>query len=211
MIICIFPKHRHLFYSVLKKVYRQRFGIFCQELKWQLPLAHQRYESDEFDHQLAHYIVYSKSKPQNVYGGIRLLPLTTSVMIRNIFSHLVEDKSILKSTQKTWELTRLYLMPNIRGNKVSSTLKVNKSFAEICLACLEFGLTHKISTYIAVITPQIAKMFIALGWNFTKLGKTVQDDNTEIFAIALAVSFDEANKIRMLLGIKQPLLFAAIS
>jgi N-acyl-L-homoserine lactone synthetase len=213
MIICIFPKQKHLFYSLMKKVHQQRFQVFCKELNWQLPLAQQPLESDEFDHHLAHYIIYSKSHPNNVCGGIRLSPLTAPVMIRNIFSHLIEDKRVLKSSNKTWELTRLYLMQNIRGNKISPSLKVNKPFAEICLACLEFGLTNNIASYIAVITPQIAKMFVSLGWNFTKLGKNIQDKDgaTEIFAISLEVSFELTNSIRMLLGVKQPLLFTSIT
>lgn len=54
MIICIFPKQKHLFYSLMKKVHQQRFQVFCKELNWQLPLAQQPLESDEFDHHLAH-------------------------------------------------------------------------------------------------------------------------------------------------------------
>ena len=89
---------------VLESMFRLRYEVFVSRLGWPLkcPLG---LEQDQFDHDGAVYLVL-KNRDEDVVASARLLPMTGSTLLKDVFPFLIENTEV-PSSPEVWEVTRV--------------------------------------------------------------------------------------------------------
>jgi len=86
----------------MKRAYRFRYKIFCEELRW-LPLNESKEEFDEYDQFSIHFGIFSKNG--ELLGYSRVIPPNINFMLEKEFKDLINNHAIRKE-KDTVEISR---------------------------------------------------------------------------------------------------------
>ena len=131
MISCISCENVHEFGMAFHSQFRLRYGGFVERQQYDVSV-YDGMEFDRYDTPASRYLVYHTDEGRAL-GVSRLTPTVLSCMLRDLWPHLVEDKSLLQS-EAVWEGTRYCV-----DKDVEPELR-QRIIHEMACAYLEFGL-----------------------------------------------------------------------
>ena len=115
-------------------VYRHR--VFVEQLGWQLPIAEQGLERDQFDGPETLYVV-AKDADGGVCGCARLLSTEQAYLLNTVFPGLMDGQPLPKAPD-VWELSRY--TTQVVGGDAGSREEQKERFAALLKAVVEAAL-----------------------------------------------------------------------
>ncbi len=156
-------------------------------------------EFDEYDTLAARYLVYSENGKE-VLGCSRLTSTEFGSMLKDHFSHLVDDMAIF-SQPNTWEGTRFCIDRRLPPDKRLAILR------QMALGYVECALYHGVDRIIGLMPTLILRsVFERNGIGLRKLGAAQAiGDHSKIQAACIDVSYDLYSGACAKIGIEHPL------
>tara|TARA_R110002073_G_scaffold211794_3_gene372130 strand:+ start:1762 stop:2379 length:618 start_codon:yes stop_codon:yes gene_type:complete len=158
MIEVVTRENRHDYQTELRQMFQQRHDIFVEQLKWNLPLAKDSLEQDQFDTGDAIYLL-SFDKDRTLLGSKRLLPTTKPHLMSELFPHMVARD--IPTGPHIWESSRSCVSPLCRNKGV---------IGELFLAMVEVGLMSGIEKITFVAGMDFYPTILHAGWGVVPLG-----------------------------------------
>lgn len=113
MIHCITAANRHLYAAELQDLHRRRADCFIDERGWPLTRTAEG-EFDAYDDASAVYLV-AFGADRAVTAGCRVRPTERGGLIPDHFNHLVSEAERPLAVPGTYECTRYFCVPGLRG------------------------------------------------------------------------------------------------
>lgn len=198
MISCISYENIHEFGTAFCSGFRLRYGEFIERQHYNVP-HYEGMEFDQYDTPASRYLVYH-TDDGTALGLTRLTPTSLSCMLRDLWPHLVEDKSLLQS-EKVWEGTRYCV-----DKSVAPDLR-QRIVHEMACAYLEFGLELGLSKIIGLMPTYIYRsVFVSPGIEMEHLGQVEKIDGQRCRALAIPVTAQQLANVRGKTGITNRVL-----
>lgn len=183
---------------LLRNMYRLRYKVFCQRLKWEVQ-DFGELEIDEFDYRNPEYII-AKDQIENVVGCWRLIPTTEKYMLEEVFSFLLGDMPLPKD-ENIWELSRFAVVD-------SHTNDQKLSLASILMIkqVIDFALKNNITSYLAVTSIGVERLLKSVGIPMKRIGlkKSVYIGNVKSVLCSIPIDQKLLNDITNLLNKYEP-------
>jgi len=189
----------HLYEQQIGQMYQHRHQVFVEKLRWNLPLAKDGLEIDQYDTEDAIYIL-SLDKNLNVVGSMRLLPTIQDHLMSDLFSHLLNIPEPIGDS--IWESSRTCLKPSVEIPVEKNTV-INDIFIGMAEAAVMLG----IETVTFVANMQIYSTLLAFGGKVEPLGFPQYDaDGEEIIASSVKINQGVLDSVWQSHGIMAPTL-----
>ena len=188
MIDLILPDARLGFAQPLIQMHQDRKLVFVDQLGWRLPVRGSWLEVDEFDNELAVYLM-ARSPDGSHQGSLRLLPTVSRNMLGSLFHKLCVQKP--PEREDCWEISRLVTRP--LGAPGMSVLKVHRLLA---LALIEFAQLNAISAYTLVIDADRVPLVLSLGWKVRPLGLPTCLEGKTLQALQICIEASSLARMR---------------
>jgi len=158
-------ENRQLFETELKLMFRQRYAIFVQQMKWDLPFADHdnRIEEDQFDTDDAIYLLL-KNDENKLIGSLRFIPSVKPHLFSEVFDHMIDGD--VPRSEDVWECTRFYVMTH-KG--VSSGL-LGRGGAVLGAAMVEAALMYGVKEITTLANLNTLPMILNSGALITPIG-----------------------------------------
>ena len=166
---------------VLQSMFEDRKSVFVDLLKWDVPVLQGRYEIDQFDNELATYIVVADEEGDH-RGSARLLPTLRPHILGSLFPELCAAPPPAGPTVR--EITRFCLSRRQSGRERRETR--NQLVSGLAAYALETG----IRTYTGVAEMSWLQQILAFGWKCRPLGVPRQYDCGLLGALAIEIAPD---------------------
>jgi len=192
-------ENSHHYAQQIRQMHQHRYQVFVEKLRWNLPLAKDGLEIDQYDTEDAIYIL-SLDKDLNVAGSMRLLPTIQDHLMSDLFSHLLNTPEPVG--ERVWESSRTCFKPSveIRANK---NAVINDLFIGMAEAAVMLG----IETVTFVANMQIYSTLLEFGGKVKPLGFPQYDvDGEEIIASSVNINQAALNIVWQKHGIIAPTL-----
>lgn len=170
----------------LEHMHRDRKRIFVDQLKWKVPCVGDL-ELDQFDDELAEYLIVSDTKTHEHLGSMRLLPTDRPHILGSLFPHLCERG--VPSAPEIREITRLCLSRKLKAGQRRIV------FHRLVTALVEYALLTNIKAYTAVTSMHWLSQTLALGWRCMPLGMPQMVEGEMVCAMMIYI---EPNTISLL-------------
>ena len=198
MISCISCDNVHEFGRAFHSQFRLRYDGFVERQQYDVSV-YEGMEFDRYDTPASRYLVYH-TDDGDALGVSRLTPTTLSCMLKDLWPHLVDDKSLLQSP-KVWEGTRYCIAkdapPELRQHIVH----------KLACAYLEFGLAMGLSKIIGLMPTYIYRsVFERPGIEMDYLGPVELIGRHRCRAVAIPVNGQQLANVRRKTGITAPVL-----
>ena len=158
MIEVVSKTNRHEYDSELDQMFRMRHTVFVDQLKWDLPLAKNGLEKDQFDTDDTIYLL-SLDSQGNVQGAKRIMPTTKPHLMSEVFPHLVAGE--IPRGEHIWESSRSCVHPACRDTGI---------IGELFLAMVEIGLLMGIERITFISSMKFYPTILHAGWGIVPLG-----------------------------------------
>ncbi len=175
----ITPADRDQHSERLEYLYRLRYRVFVECLKWTLPMARDGRETDQWDDDRATYVVVSDDRFP-VRSAIRLHDTTEPTLLTGVFSHLVDGR--LPRGRHIWEGTRMILNPEAGADG-------GRSLTELLYACVSYGLDNGCRRFVSVSDRLLERVLRRSGGAPRRLGPVLEVEKG-IEALALEMECD---------------------
>jgi len=154
MLYLIDPSNYDLYRSEIDEMYRLRYKVFHERLKWDVK-AQDGMEKDEYDEKNAHYIVYKDGRGV-IRGCIRIIEMTNPCMFDGPFSFLLPALRDYKCSGY-WEISRFAVDHDHGGSYTAK--EAEKVFPSILAGIMEFGLyVERVECYLSISYPSVTKL-----------------------------------------------------
>ncbi|PCI44438.1 MAG: hypothetical protein COB49_11105 [Alphaproteobacteria bacterium] len=189
----------HLYVQQIRQMYQHRYQVFVENLRWNLPLAKNGLEIDQYDTEDAVYIL-SLDHNMDVVGSMRLLPTIQDHLMSDLFSHLLNVPEPIG--ESIWESSRTCLKPSVEI-RAEKNIVLNDVFIGMAEAAVMLGI-EKV-TFVANM--QIYSTLLAFGGQVEPLGFPQFDaEGEEIIASSVSINRDVLNNVWENHNIKSPTL-----
>jgi acyl homoserine lactone synthase len=148
---------------------RDRATQFVERHGWNLPLARDGREVDEFDAPGTLYCILEEHGRH--LASVRLRPAQKGSMVERHFQPLWDTFG--PELHPGWEVTRLLLAPKGCGQDVLGELLIG-----LCGLCLQ----HGIKSFFGVVFPSVARVLSRAGWPPRVLGRQERNGETLLLA-----------------------------
>lgn len=142
-------------------MHRDRKRIFVDLLKWDVPVVEGQYEVDQFDTDLAVYLVAVDGEGQH-RGSIRLLPTAGDHILGTVFPELCEAS--VPKHEDIYEISRGCLSPRLRAPE---RLEVRNA---LTTAAVQLAILQEIRAYTCIADSAWFSQILSLGWDCRPLG-----------------------------------------
>lgn len=187
--------------AILDSMFRLRYEVFVKRLGWPLNCPFGM-EEDQFDHEGAVYLAL-RNRDNEVVASARLLPMSGSNLLKDVFPFLIEDREI-PSGPDVWEVTRVAV--DHRKERTSTVPGCTNVAGTLFCGIFEFatrlGLTHLVS----VSDPRMERILRRAGWNIQRLGRVHTVDGFEAVGEISEVSREALMTMRRTNGINGSVL-----
>lgn len=140
-----------------EKMYRLRYRIFHERLRWQVQVV-DGMEFDEFDDYDSIYLLTTPDEV-HVSGGWRLRPTTRRYMLGDVFSELLAGAQVPRE-ERVWEISRFAVDP-------ADANRPNFGFGDISrklvIETVRFAATHHINQYVMVVSVAVERLLCSFG------------------------------------------------
>jgi N-acyl-L-homoserine lactone synthetase len=198
MISCISCENIHEFGKAFHSQFRLRYGGFVERQQYDVSV-YDGMEFDRYDTPASRYLVYHTDEGRAL-GVSRLTPTTLSCMLRDLWPHLVEDKTLFHA-ETVWEGTRYCvdkdLTPDVRQRIIH----------EMACAYLEFGLRLGLKKIIGLMPTYIYRsVFERPGIEMEYLGPVEAIGRHKCRGVAIPVTALQLANVRRKTGIAHSVL-----
>jgi N-acyl-L-homoserine lactone synthetase len=198
MISCISSKNVHEFGPAFHSQFRLRHSGFVERQQYDVSV-YDGMEFDRYDTPASRYLVYHTDEGQAL-GVSRLTPTVLSCMLKDLWPHLVDDKSVLQS-QVIWEGTRYCV------DKDAPPELRQRIIHEMAIAYLEFGLRLGLKRIIGLMPTYIYRsVFERPGIEMEYLGPVEAIGRHKCRAVAIPVTAQQLANVRRKTGIADSVL-----
>jgi len=198
MISCISCENAHEFGRALHSQFRLRYAEFIARQDYEVPV-YDGMEFDTYDTPASRYLVYHTDEG-TALGATRLTPTSLCCMLKDLWPHLVQDKSLLQS-DKIWEGTRYCVDKNVAPELRQRIVN------ELACAYLEFGLRMGLSKIIGLMPTYIYRsVFERPGIEMEYLGPVEAIGRHKCRAVAIPVTALQLANVRGKTGITESVL-----
>jgi N-acyl-L-homoserine lactone synthetase len=204
MIDTIYPDDRNSFATPLIQMYHDRKRVFIDHLGWRLKTPGSWLELDDYDNDVAVYLMARDGEDGSHIGSVRLLPTTGPHMMEGVFPHLCAEGPLRGAN--VWEISRL--VATVQGRAGARLLRVHRMLA---LALVEFALLNGIDSYVLVAESQRVPALLSVGWQVTPLSLPTEHDGEMIEALRIHIDADSLVRMRARLGYDSPVLSVSAS
>jgi N-acyl-L-homoserine lactone synthetase len=190
---------RPLEHAVLRRMFEARKQVFVDLLGWDVPVLHDRYEIDQFDHEEARYLVLTDDEGRHL-ASARLLPTTRPHLLGDLFPELCDGP--LPSGPGVFEITRFCLdrsLCAVRRRRVRDAL--------VC-AIARHARATGITRYSAIAGVGWFQQILAFGWRCRPLGLPKQLGDETLVALEIAIEADTLAKLAAAGIVDQPAMRA---
>lgn len=166
-------------------MHADRKRIFVDRLKWDVP--HDGIlEMDQYDTDLADYLILQDRETGEHCGSVRLLPTTGSHMLADVFPFLCEGK--VPKGPNIREISRLIISPSVpRRERVAVRNMLIRGL-------IEYGQLNGIAAYTCVCDIVFLTQLLAGGWKTDPLGLPQHYETALIGALIFHVERDSIAK-----------------
>jgi acyl homoserine lactone synthase len=175
------PELYGAFSAELEAMFRLRYRVFKQRLKWDLRCS-DGLERDEYDDFGASYLIL-RDRRERVVGTCRFLPTTGPYMLREVFQGMLGDKEP-PCHPSIWEGSRLAV--DCGSDEVGGLGSVNPLTREVYCGLVEFGMAMGMTEIYTIYDFAIARFLRRIGCRPKWQGKPRRMAGS----VALAVAFD---------------------
>ena len=198
MISCISTENVHEFGPAFHSQFRLRHGGFVERQQYDVSV-YDGMEFDQYDTPASRYLVYHTDEGRAL-GVSRLTPTVLSSMLRDLWPHLVQDKSVLRC-ERVWEGTRYCV------DKDASPEIRQRIIHEMACAYLEFGLKLGLKKIIGLMPTYIYRsVFERPGIEMEYLGPVEAIGRHKCRAVAIPVTAQQLAHVRRKTGIAGSIL-----
>jgi len=198
MISCIAAENVHEFGTAFHSQFRLRHGGFIERQQYDVS-EYDGMEFDQYDTPASRYLVYHTDGGQAL-GVSRLTPTVLSCMLKDLWPHLVADKSLLRS-ESIWEGTRYCV------DKEAAPELRQRIVHEMACAYLEFGLRLGLKKIIGMMPTYIYRsVFERPGIEMEYLGPVEAIGRHKCWAVAIPVTAQQLANVRRKTGIAHAVL-----
>ncbi|WP_454849971.1 acyl-homoserine-lactone synthase [Rhizobium binxianense] len=188
--------------SVLDQMFRLRKRVFADTLGWNVSVIGP-YERDSYDQMAPAYLVWCNESRTRLYGGMRLMPTTGPTLLYDVFRDTFPDAANLVAPG-IWEGTRMCI--DEAGIAADfPDIDAGRAFSMLLLALCECALDHGIHTMISNYEPHLKRLYKRAGAEVEELGRADGYGRFPVCCGAFEVSDRVLRKMRMALGLTEPL------
>lgn len=162
----------------LKEMARYRYGIFVEQLGWQLECS-PGIELDQFDRNDTNYVI-ARSTSGQMIGAARLLPTTRPYLLGDVFPQLM-DHSPPRDAQ-TWELSRFAVDPPAEHAGISRSRFSSPVAIELLKASLRLAQTKGADRLVTVSPVGVERLLRREGFNASRAGEPCLVSGQMLFA-----------------------------
>gem|GEM_PF-6953020 len=152
--------------NLIEKFARLRYRRFVRELKWNLPLARDGIELDQFDNDSAHYAIGVTSRG-DVLAGIRLHSTAVPTLINTVYSGLISDGP--PRSHCIWEGTRM-VVDEFLVQRSGERTALRRLLGDV----VEYGLGRGVQKFVSVSDPFLERVLRSVGAMPRRLGPVVE-------------------------------------
>lgn len=192
---------RHFADRYAAQMYRLRYRVFHERLKWDVQVADGQ-EIDVFDDVDSVYLLATDSE-DDVCGGWRLRPTTRPYMLSDVFSNLLGGQEAPRHRQ-VWEISRFAVDTTDKARTAGFTL--GDTARKLVESTVRFAMANQISRYVLVTSLAVERLLNGIGLELHRFGPPTKIGN--VWTIACWVDIDARTR-RVALGESVPLLEAA--
>ena len=183
--------------AVVEAMYRLRYRVFKERLKWSVS-TEDGLERDDFDEHQPVYLMAMNDR-EHLVGTWRMLPTTGSYMLRDVFPMLLGGTEA-PCDPSIWEGSRFAIDCQYQGR--SGLAALNDVTAEIFCAVVEFAMANGIDEVMTVYDIRIARLLARIGCRPKWRGPIVQIEETRTMAGRFDANADVLAEIRHKNGIQ---------
>ncbi|MBX9898037.1 MAG: autoinducer synthase [Qipengyuania sp.] len=180
-------------------MFADRKQVFVDMLRWNVPVIDGRFEIDQFDSDLATYIIAANGTGEHL-GSLRLLPTGHPHILGELFADLCDDG--VPRGPHVAEITRLCL--HTRLPAVARLTVRNQLITAMVDHCLRIGIV----VLTGVVTWPFLEQILAMGWRAAPLGPPRIVAGNRLGAFRIELGFDTPARLATT-GIYVPALAAA--
>jgi N-acyl-L-homoserine lactone synthetase len=196
MIVVVNAENRRLFEADLIEMYRQRKATFVDRAGWKIPVVADQ-EIDCYDSEDTIYLLAKEELDGPLLASVRLLPTTRPHLMGDLFPAACRDAPPHGPT--VWEVSRFCTTPELPGRGFRLGL-----LWEIICGVMETALLYGIDQVIFAANRALLPLALTCGWDASKLGETLRDENDEITAAAAMIGTAGLRRVRHLHGMSMP-------
>ena len=157
MLRYVYGSDLHTFPKLARSMFRDRAHQFKTRLGWDVDVDANGEERDSYDAMNPLYVIWEGADGRHG-GSMRFLPTTGSVMVNDVFSHLMDGGTI--RSPLIWECTRFCLAENA-GPRVAAALMLGGG---------EIMSNFHIDHFVGVFDARMERIYRAIGSSPEVLG-----------------------------------------
>jgi acyl homoserine lactone synthase len=206
MIHYIEPYQKNTSLELLQGYFRLRKQVFCDQLRWVKPTP-DGIEIDKYDAMYNVYIVNTDDRSGQVTGGVRLMPTTGPILLREAWPHMLPHPDDFRAPN-IWEATRFCVAQESNSTRKGNF--VNRATLALSLAVMDFGAANGITQVIGVCERKFFEMSGAYGAHAEVISAETDANGIEI-CCGIWSTAKEQNTLawaRAFLGAAEPLVLA---
>lgn len=171
--------------ELIQAAFALRYQVYCLERKFEDPAQHADFlEMDEFDHHSVHSLIFYRPRAEPI-GTVRIIlpdPQSDELPIQQLLRRNGIDPSACIQNKITGEISRFAISKELRrrypacleaGVKQSPERQCSLPCLGLVQSILRHSLELGITTWAAVMEPQLLRMLASLGIRFTPIGPLV--------------------------------------
>ena len=183
--------------ALFRTMYEDRKKVFIDMLKWNITHDGRR-EQDQYDTDLAQYLILQDQQTSEHLGSVRLLPTTRPHMLVDVFPYLCDGD--VPRGPEIWEISRLVVSPRLpRRERLTVRNMLGRSM-------IEFGLLTGIEKYTAVCEMGFLSQLLASGWRCDPLGIPQEVEGSVIGALLIHNDADSLARTKTAWQFESPTL-----
>lgn len=193
------PEKRQVFVKELGEYFKLRKRVLIDQRGWDLKSDNGK-ETDSFDHEQAHYLIYKSPHTGEVSAGVRLTPTTAPNLTTDLFSNLIDPSKGFCRSINVWECSRLVTEPcKTREPK----RLIREATSVLFIGMIEYGLRLHYRQLLTMTEVRLERIGRLNAWCLQRLGKVEQVGNTKAVTGLLEVSQNIRAKMRKKSGISR--------
>lgn len=201
MIQLITPDRYGEFIDELTAMHRLRFRIFKERLGWDVQVSGDM-EVDEFDACQPAYLLQTGDHSR-LQGGVRLLPTTGPIMLRDTFPALLGGQPA-PASDAVWESSRFGL--DFGADHSKSAGGVARATYELFAGMIEFGLSRRLTDIVTVTDARMERILGRARWPLRRISEPRSIGKTIAVAGYLEVSPESLARVRQIGGLTGPVI-----
>jgi acyl homoserine lactone synthase len=180
-----------------------RHEIFVKQLGWQLPMADNCYERDQYDRDDTVYVV-GRDEAGSICGCARLLPTTRPYLLKELFPFLLAQGMDAPESPEVWELSRFAASPLAAGQPEGEPL--SRAFRPMLASVVRCAAQLGARQIIGVTYLSMERLFRRVGVHAHRAGQAqcidgrmvvacwIDIDSQTLAALDIELACDEAGE-----------------